>query len=102
LNLSRLAGLSRRPGTTVEVHALTPMMYAVFLNIDEQRIPVGDRQGTLRFPSRHAAQRALQLAGITEATFIHRSAYGEMIGVAGDAAATDFRETIRFPSGGID
>ncbi|MAT84702.1 MAG: hypothetical protein CMD39_10490 [Gammaproteobacteria bacterium] len=78
----------------VEIHALTPMMYVLFHVQDGQRTPLRDGQGSLRFTSRYAAQAALKEAGLHQATFIHASAYDEMVGLGPAAASNEFRETV--------
>lgn len=78
----------------VEIHALTPMMYVVYRVDGDQRSPLRDDREALSFPSRAAAVDALRQTGLDEATFLHNSAYGEMIGLEGSGASTEFRETI--------
>jgi len=46
----------------------------------EQRRPLADKRGTLHFTSRYAAQSALAGTGLQRATFVHESAYDEMVG----------------------
>ena len=54
---------------------------------------IGGADGAvLQVRSRYAAQRALRDAGATAATFIHRSAYGELIGMATVDQDTVLRE----------
>ncbi|MEZ5559366.1 MAG: DUF6482 family protein [Pseudomonadales bacterium] len=80
---------------TVEVHAISPMSYLLFVVDHDRRTPVVDHRGaTLRFRSRYAAQQALRGAGIRVATFVHRSAYGEMVGMTAPGEQTELRETI--------
>lgn len=78
----------------VEIHALTPMLYVAYRVEDGRRTPLRDGRDTLRFPSRAAAVDALRKTGLEEATFIHQSAYSEMVGLDGDQNATALRETI--------
>ncbi len=78
----------------VEIHALAPMMYVAYRVESEHRTPIRDAGDTLRFPSRAAALDALRQTGLAEATFIHNSAYGEMVGLDASADSTEFRETI--------
>jgi hypothetical protein len=87
----------------VEIHAIDLMIYLVYSVTGERKTPLHDARGqTQKFPSRYAAQRALQDAGVATATFVHRSAYGEMIGTEGSIADTELRETIELaePEGG--
>ncbi|MEQ8858643.1 MAG: DUF6482 family protein [Pseudomonadales bacterium] len=78
----------------VEIHALTPMLYVIYRVEGEHRTPLRGARDSLKFPSRSAAQDALRRTGLAEATFIHNSAYGEMIGIDGAANPTEFRERI--------
>ena len=79
---------------TVEIHALTPMMYVVFHVEDGRRTPLRDGRGSLHYTSRYAAQAALKDVGLQRATFIHASAYDEMVGLGPAAASNEFRETV--------
>lgn len=79
---------------TVEIHALTPMMYVIFRVEDGQRTPLRDGRGSLYFTSRYAAQTALEGVGLERATFIHASAYDEMVGLGPATASNEFRETV--------
>lgn len=77
----------------LEVHALDPMLYVAYLREGEKRTPLREAGGdVLHFRSRYAAQRALRDAGAAAATFIHRSAYGEMIGMDTAGQETELRE----------
>jgi hypothetical protein len=79
----------------VEVHGIGPMLYLLYVVEGNHRRPVQDERGrTLRFPSRAAAQQALEHCGILRATFVHSSPYGEMIGVTGSGSDTELRETM--------
>jgi hypothetical protein len=79
----------------VEVHGIGPMLYLMYVVVGNDRRPLQDeRGGTLQYPSRSAAQRALADCGLRRATFVHTSAYGEMIGMAGGGRDTELRETL--------
>lgn len=81
----------------VEVHAVDPMIYIIYLLVADGRQPVEDGGGrTHLFRSRYAAQQALQEAGFERATFVHRSVYGEMIGMEGSSEQSEFREIVTF------
>jgi len=81
---------------TMEIHALEAVAYVAYRLDGERRDPICGPDGqTLQFPSRYAAQVALRDAGVTEATFVHRSAYGEMIGMDTAGQDTELRETLR-------
>jgi hypothetical protein len=82
---------------TMEVHALESTVYVAYRLDGERRVPIATPSGrTVQFPSRYAAQVALRDAGVSEATFIHRSAYGEMIGMDSEGQNTELRETVSF------
>ena len=84
-------------GTPVEleVHAVDPMIYVAYLVDGPARTPISDTSGkSIPFRSRYAVSNALREAGAREATFIHRSAYGEMVGMDTETAPTELRETV--------
>jgi hypothetical protein len=79
----------------VEVHAVDPMIYVAYLVSGKRRQPVTGRGRRARqFPSRYAAMRALAKTGLAEAVFVHRSPYGEMIGLDGNADESEMRERV--------
>jgi hypothetical protein len=79
----------------VEVHAIDPMIYVAYLVSQGQRRPITERGNRARkFPSRYAATRALSQTGLSEAVFVHRSPYGEMIGLDGSADESEMRERV--------
>jgi hypothetical protein len=79
----------------LEVHALDPMLYVAYRLEGGNRTPLRAADGTvLQFRSRYAAQRSLREAGAAVATFIHRSAYGEMIGLDTAGQESELRETM--------
>jgi len=79
----------------LEVHALDPMLYVIYIAADGRLQPVCDsRNSTVRYRSRYAAQRALADCGAETAAFVHRSAYGEMVGFEMDGADTELREVL--------
>jgi hypothetical protein len=90
--LTALTASGQRPA--MEVHGLTPTVYVVYHAESDRLTPLSDGQQPMKFPSRAAAQRALRRAGLERATFVHRSAYGEMIGLDGSGELTELRETI--------
>jgi hypothetical protein len=80
----------------LELHAVDPMIYQLFNRVGEALVPVrGPAGSAVRFTSRHAALSALRETGLSRVAFVHRSAYGEMIGVTGSSADTELRELIR-------
>ena len=81
---------------SMEVHALEAVVYVAYRLDGERREPICGPDGqSVQFPSRYAAQLALRDAGVSEATFVHRSAYGEMIGMDTDGQDTELRETMK-------
>jgi hypothetical protein len=80
----------------IEVHAVDPVIYLIFQRFGERLTPVTARSGeTARYTSRYAALKAMAAIGLDEVIFVHRSAYGEMIGSEGDAEATELRQQVR-------
>lgn len=91
--LGRAAATGMPP--EVEIHALDPMLYVVFLADADGRHPLQDAVGKVKqFPSRYAATACLQRTGLARATFVHRTAYDEMIGVPSATGSAEFREVI--------
>jgi hypothetical protein len=79
----------------LEVHAVDPMIYLVFATSGESLLPVIGKGGKrLSFPSRFAALHSLREAGITTVTCVHRSAYGEMVGLADQEQTNEMRQII--------
>ncbi len=79
----------------LEVHAVDPMIYLVFASSGDKLLPVTGKRGKrLSFPSRFAALHALREAGVASVTFVHRSAYGEMIGLADQGETNELRQVI--------
>ena len=84
-------------GTTpaLEVHSVDPAMYLIFRRDGERLLPLQDSRGqALKYPSRYAALKKLADCGVDEVTFLHRSAYGEMIGLAGEAQPNELSERL--------
>ena len=78
--ISRLVAAGQAPA--VEIHSVDPMLYVLFARRDDALDPIADARGkSLIFRSRFAARRALSRTGLAEAAFVHRSSYGEMIGM---------------------
>jgi hypothetical protein len=89
------ASIARGVLPALEVHALDPILYVIYIADDGRLQPICDQRGaTLKYRSRHAAQQALADTGATTAAFVHRSAYGEMVGLAMDGADTELREVL--------
>ena len=80
----------------LEVHAVDPMIYLVFHCIGRDLQPVVDERGEkLQFRSRYAALTALRDAGVFEVEFVHKSAYGEMVGIEDNSGSNELRERVR-------
>lgn len=79
----------------IEVHGVDPMIYLIFAVLDSKLVPVAGKEGKrLCFPSRYAALHTLREAGITAVTFVHRSAYGEMVGLDDAGQTNEMRQII--------
>ena len=80
---------------SLEVHAVDPMIYLVFAAEGASLVPVTGKRGKrLSFTSRFAALHALREAGVASVTFVHRSAYGEMVGLADQGETNELRQVI--------
>ena len=79
---------------SIEVHAVDLAIYQVFQRFSGRLIPVTDRKKSVRFPSRYAALKALAELGLDEVEFVHRSAYGEMIGTESPFGETELRQRV--------
>jgi hypothetical protein len=96
MTLSQLAArLASGTPAALEIHGFDPMIYVLYVLSGEQSHPICDGRGRpLQYRSRYAAQRALAEAGAREAVFVHRSAYGEMVGLDGSGDETELRERV--------
>ncbi len=91
--LKRRLQAGERP--EIEIHSVDPMIYLLFERLGERLAPVDDGRGTsLKYKSRFAAKRALASTGLKRAAFVHRSAYGEMIGMEGMSEQSELREEV--------
>lgn len=80
----------------LEVHAVDPMIYMVFEARGERLIPMVNKNGkSVSFPSRFAALSALKDAGVQTVSFVHRSAYGDMVGLDDAAGDTELRQQLK-------
>ncbi len=79
----------------IEVHAVDPSIYQVFQRFSGRLTPVSDKGRNVRFPSRFAALKTLADLGLDEVDFVHRSAYGEMIGADSPYEQTELRQRTR-------
>ena len=96
MTLKEIANLVRAGGhISIEVHAVDPAIYQVFQRFSGRLVPVTDKDRSLRFPSRFSALKALADLGLDEVEFVHRSAYGEMIGMETPYDQTELRQRIR-------
>ena len=79
--LSHQLAKGNHPG--IEVHAIDPSIYLLFISDAMSLRPVVDEKGqTLRYRSRASALSELRTAGAHHADFVHRTAYNEMVGTA--------------------
>jgi len=88
---------SLRDGEAVrlEVHALSASVYQVFQHTRNGIVPVTMRGGrSMLYRSRYAALQALADIGLDQVDCVHRSAYGEMIGMDGSLPETELRESV--------
>lgn len=89
------ADLKSGRAAAIEVHGLDPMIYVIYRNTDEGPQIFRDAKGApLHFRSRYAALQVLARCGLESVSFVHRSAYGEMIGSEGSSSDTEFREQV--------
>lgn len=95
MTLREIGNLCRAGGhISLEVHAVDPSIYQVFQEFGGRLLPVTDRNGNVRFPSRYAAMKALADLGLDQVAFVHRSAYGEMIGSESPQEQTELRQQV--------
>lgn len=96
MTLKELESLLKSGGVAViEVHAVDPVIYVVFQRFGERLLPVLDGRDTARYRSRYAAFKALAERGVCEVDFVHRSAYGEMIGFDSPHNQTELRQRVQ-------
>ena len=96
-DLERAVAAGQTPD--LEVHGVELSLYLSYQRDGEQLTALCDRHGkTLRYKSREHALRALADIGVTTVDFVHRSVYSEMIGVEGDMAQTELRESLSLSS----
>ena len=94
IDLSAAVDAGFRPA--LEVHGVDPSTYLVFQRDGDALNPILDERGrTLTFRSRSAAFDSLRAVGISQADFVHRTAFEEMIGVGAKGVKTEHRETVR-------
>lgn len=75
--------LAARDCTEAEIIAVEGMLYVV--RIDAQDMLTDSKAESLRFPSAHAAGKALSEAGLDSAWLVHHSPYDEMVGRVDEA-----------------
>ena len=80
---------------SIEVHAVDLAIYQVFQRFSGRLTPVTDKGRNVRLPSRFSALKTLAELGLDEVEFVHRSAYGEMIGMETPFGETELRQTVR-------
>jgi len=80
---------------SLEVHALSASVYQLFLRTGDAILPMKRADGrAVVYKSRYAALQVLADLGLDRVDCVHRSAYGEMIGMAGSLAETELRESV--------
>lgn len=80
---------------SLEVHALSASVYQLFRRTTDGVVPVtGSRGRSALYRSRYAALQALADLGLDRVDCVHRSAYGEMIGMGASHAETELRESV--------
>ena len=79
---------------TIEVHSVDPSLYQIFQRFGEHLEPITERGRSAVFTSRTAALSALAELGLDEVHFVHRSAYGEMIGTETPFDRTELRQRV--------
>ena len=95
MTLKEIETLMRSGGSVqLEVHAVDAAIYLVFQRFGERLTPVSNGNSRLRYTSRYAALKAMADAGVPEVDFVHKSAYGEMIGLETPHDATEMRQTV--------
>ena len=95
MTLKEIENLTRAGAhIAIEVHAVDPSIYQIFQRFSSRLVPVTGRDGNARFTSRFSAMKALADLGLEEVDFVHRSAYGEMIGTETPFDATELRQKI--------
>ncbi len=93
MTLDELAVLA--PDIAVELHGVDLSFYMLFVVQGDSLLPVVDKQGkSVRFTSQYAARTALREAGFSRFEFVHRSAYGEMVGLDTSHGNTEMRLTV--------
>jgi len=96
MNLKELESLARAGGEAIiEIHSIEPSIYLVYQRFGERLMPVADDTGSQAcFNSSYASFKALAGLGVTEVAFVHRSAYGEMIGIETPHNDTELRQIV--------
>ncbi len=79
---------------SIEVHSVDPSIYQVFQRFGDHLVPVTQRGRSALFTSRTAALSALADLGLDEVHFVHKSAYGEMIGAETAFDRTELRQRV--------
>ena len=99
MTLTELQALIRANNCpSLEVHGVDASIYLVFVRDREHLRPLTERGANLSFRSRYAALKAMADVGISQVDFVHRSAYGEMIGVENSHGDTELRQTVDLQS----
>ena len=66
----------------VELHAIDPIVYVLYLSNSLGRQPVKDKKGkTIIYRSQSAARKELLDNGVKTFDFVHKTAYDEIVGM---------------------
>ena len=96
MTLKEIETLMKAGGhVAIEVHAVDLSIYQIFQAFSGRLIPVTSKGKNALFRSRFSALKALADLGLDEVDFVHRSAYGEMIGIESPFNQTELRQRVR-------
>ncbi|MEM7220432.1 MAG: DUF6482 family protein [Pseudomonadota bacterium] len=100
LTLDDLAARVRARNTPgLELLGVDPIVYVIYAIDGAAREPLVDKRGkSLQFRSRGAALDALRKCGVTAVDFVHRSSYGEMVGLDDANGSNELRERLIIPA----
>ncbi len=91
--------LALDPTAIVELHAIDPIVYVLYLSNSLGRQPVRDKKGkTIIYRSQNAARKELIENGVTTFDFVHMTAYDEIVGMPEWGARQEQRRTVNLES----
>ena len=83
----------------VELHAIDPIVYVLYLSNSLGRQPVKDKKGkTIIYRSQNAARKDLIDNSVTTFDFVHMTAYDEIVGMPEWGARQEQRRTVKLES----